>query len=158
MQAVKAKLKRQEERKQKQERQQNPMTVNDEETQQKRNADESTPKPRKKTKQEKSLALPSSSSSGEPEQVDNKVEHGIKLDENKSKSYWKGKPIQYLKEEAQLRGHRFTNLEMKGGTKAVKGKIEKVKKIGKQDYLKTPFKILKISDKNAYFGNFCARK
>lgn len=144
MKAVKAKIKRQEERKQKQERQQNPMTVNDEETQQKRNADESTPKPRKKTKQEKTQSLPSSSSSGEPEQADNKVEHGVKLDDNKTKSYWKGKPIQYIKEQAQLRGHRFTNLEMKGGTKAVKGKIEKVKKFGKQDYLEVLFKILKI--------------
>ncbi len=143
MKATKAKIQRQEERKQKQEQQRNPMTVNDEETQQKRNADESTPKPRKKTKQEKTQALPSSSS-GEPEQADNKVEHGVKIDENKNKSYWKGKPIQYIKEQAQLRGHRFTNLEMKGGTKAVKGKIEKVKKFGKQDYLEVLFKILKI--------------
>jgi len=49
-----------------------------------------------------------------------------------------------LKQQAELRGHRFTDAEMKGGQKVVKGVIQTVNKFKKKDYLQVLMKILKI--------------
>ena len=49
-----------------------------------------------------------------------------------------------LKQQAELRGHRFTDQETKGGERRINGVITKFKRFKKEDYLNVLFKILKI--------------
>lgn len=70
--------------------------------------------------------------------------HGVDIVENKNRSFWKQQNITFIKQQAELRGHRFTDLETKGGTKSSGGVITKFNKFKKQDYLEVLFKILKI--------------
>ena len=65
--------------------------------------------------------------------------HGVALIDNPNPSYWKKQNITVLKEQAELRGYRFTDLETKGG--GVKSKFKKFKK---EDYLNVLLKLLKI--------------
>ena len=53
-------------------------------------------------------------------------------------SFWKSQNITILKQQAELRGHRFTDLETKGG-----GPKSKFKKSKREDYLETLLKLLK---------------
>ncbi len=59
--------------------------------------------------------------------------HGTKLLDNKSISFWKNQNIGFIKDQAQLRGVVFTDLETKGGQKTnhrgVIIKFDKFKKI-----------------------------
>ena len=64
--------------------------------------------------------------------------HGVGLIENKSMSFWKSQNITILKQQAELRGHRFTDLETKGG-----GTKSKFKKFKRAEYLETLLKLLK---------------
>ena len=64
--------------------------------------------------------------------------HGVGLIENKSPSFWKSQSITILKQQAELRGHRFSDLETKGG-----GTKSKFKKFKKADYLETLLNLLK---------------
>ena len=75
---------------------------------------------------------------GEAVSSSTRKEHGVGLIEN-NKSFWKTQNITILKQQAELRGHRFTDLETKGG-----GTKSKFKKFKKADYLEMLFKILKI--------------
>ena len=68
-----------------------------------------------------------------------KAEHGVELIENNKKSFWKKQNITVIKTQAELRGHRFTDLETKGD-----GVKSKFKKFEKKDYLEVLFEILKI--------------
>ena len=45
--------------------------------------------------------------------------------------------------QAELRGHRFTDVETKGGNSTVLGVKTKIKKFKKEDYLQVLFKRLK---------------
>ena len=54
-------------------------------------------------------------------------------------SFWKKQNITVIKTQAELRGHRFTDLETKGD--GVKSKFKKFKK---KDYLEVLFEILNI--------------
>ena len=63
----------------------------------------------------------------------------MELIENNNKSFWKKQNLTVIKSQAELRGHRFTDLETKGG--GVKSKFKKFKK---NDYLEVLFKILKF--------------
>ena len=142
---MKLKIKRQEERKQKQEqRQQNEMIVDAAENQAGKRKKEKQEEKRRlkslKTEEAQLPAPPSTSSSDQP----TTKKHGVKVDENTNRSYWKGKPVAYLKTQAELMGHRFTDEEMKGSKKLVKGKMEKVKKFGKSEYLNVIYGLLKI--------------
>ena len=65
--------------------------------------------------------------------------HGVELIDNTNPNYWKKQNITVLKEQAELRGYRFTDLETKGG--GVKSKFKKFKK---EDYLNVLLKLLKI--------------
>ena len=76
---------------------------------------------------------------GEAASSSTRKEHGVGLIENRNPSYWKKQNITVIKSQAELRGHRFTDLETKGG--GVKSKFKKLKK---NDYLEVLFKILKI--------------
>ena len=78
----------------------------------------------------------------EPKNV--KIIHGVELIENKNKSFWYKQTITVLKQQAELRGHRFTDQETKGGEKRINGVITKFKRFKKEDYLDTLLNILKI--------------
>ena len=71
-------------------------------------------------------------------------EHGVEKIEGKSKSWWSGQTRAIIKQEAELRGHRFTDTETKGVPSTVKGVKTKINKFKKEDYLKVLFKILKL--------------
>ena len=49
-----------------------------------------------------------------------------------------------IKQQAELRGHRFTDFETKGGRHLVRGKIEKAPRFNKYDYLNILYKLMKI--------------
>ena len=49
-----------------------------------------------------------------------------------------------IKQEAELRGHRFTDIETKGGHSTVLGVKTKMNKFKRDDYLQVLFKILKL--------------
>ena len=103
-------------------------------------------KRQEKKEQRKLLALKephkqqASSSSNEPPTQ----QHGVKVDTTKNRNRWKKMPNAYLKTQAELLGHTFTEEEIKGSKKMVKGKIEKSKKFTKNEYLNVIYKLLKI--------------
>ena len=49
-----------------------------------------------------------------------------------------------IKQEAELRGHRFTDIETKGGHSTVLGVKTKIKQFKKENYLKVLLNILKL--------------
>ena len=63
---------------------------------------------------------------------------------SRARSFWAKQTITVLKHQAELRGHRFTDLETKGGNKIIKGTSTKVKGFRKADYLDILLKLLKI--------------
>ena len=69
-------------------------------------------------------------------------QHGIEKIEGKSKSWWTKQNIQVIKSQAELRGHRFTDLDTKGGMVRKSGKQIKQPKMKKAEYLETLFGIL----------------
>ena len=92
----------------------------------------------------KSVAKEKAKATPEPPKQEAKKNHGIAIVENKNKSFWKQQNITFIKQQAELRGHRFNDLETKGGTKSSGGVMTKFNKYKKQDYLDVLFKILKI--------------
>ena len=68
--------------------------------------------------------------------------HGIEKIEGKSKSWWTKQNIQVIKDQAELRGHRFTELDVKGGMVRKGGKQVKQPKMKKAEYLETLFRVL----------------
>ena len=71
-------------------------------------------------------------------------EHGVEQIEGKSKTWWSNQNITIIKQEAELRGYRFNDLETKGGNSTVQGVKTKIKKFKKEDYLKVLLNILKL--------------
>ena len=71
-------------------------------------------------------------------------EHGVEKIEGKNKTWWERQNITIIKQQAELRGHRFNDFETKGGTATISGIKTKFKKFKKEDYLKELFKILKL--------------
>ena len=71
-------------------------------------------------------------------------EHGVEKIEGKDKDWWKKQTMAFIKLQAELRGHRFTDLETKGGKSTVLGVKTKIKGFKKEDYLEVLFKILKL--------------
>ena len=61
--------------------------------------------------------------------------HGVILIEGKSDAWWGRQNIQVLKNQAELRGHRFSDLDTKGGMVKKDGKMMKSKRLAKSDYL-----------------------
>ena len=61
--------------------------------------------------------------------------HGVILIEGKSDAWWGRQNIQVLKNQAELRGHRFSDLDTKGGMVKKDGKMMKSKRLSKADYL-----------------------
>ena len=80
----------------------------------------------------------------EAEEAEAKKEHGVGKIMNKDKKWWEKQNITILKQQAELRGHRFNDLETKGGTSTVQGVKTKLKKFKKEDYLKVLLNILKL--------------
>ena len=70
---------------------------------------------------------------------------GVEKIEGKDAKWWKGKSITVLKQQAELRGHRFTDAETKGGTRSVNGAKTKFQRFKKDDYYNTLMKILKLN-------------
>ena len=70
-------------------------------------------------------------------------EHGVEKIEGKDKDWWKKQTMAFIKLQAELRGHRFTDVETKGET-TVKGVKTKFKAFKKPDYLKVLLNILKL--------------
>ena len=70
-------------------------------------------------------------------------EHGVEKIEGKDKDWWKKRTVAFIKLQAELRGHRFTDTETKGET-TVQGVKTKLKKFKKPDYLKVLLNILKL--------------
>ena len=70
-------------------------------------------------------------------------EHGVEKIEGKDKDWWKKRTLAFIKLQAELRGHRFTDIETKGET-TVKGVKTKFKAFKKPDYLEVLFKLLKL--------------
>ena len=68
--------------------------------------------------------------------------HGIEIIDGKSKSWWSTQNISVIKSQAELRGHRFSDLDTKGGKVRKDGQMLKVKKMSKADYLETLLKLL----------------
>ena len=71
-------------------------------------------------------------------------EHGVEKIEDKDKKWWGKQNITIIKQQAELRGHRFNDLETKGVGSTVKGVKTKIKKFKKEDYLKVLLNILKL--------------
>jgi len=69
-------------------------------------------------------------------------QHGIDKIEGKSKSWWTKQNITVIKSQAELRGHRFTDLDTKGGMVRKGGKQIKQPKMKKAEYLATLFGLL----------------
>ena len=67
---------------------------------------------------------------------------GVQIIENNDKAFWARQNISVLKEQAQLRGYKFTDLQTKGGYGMVLGKKVKQKGLRKADYLEIFLKIL----------------
>ena len=61
-----------------------------------------------------------------------KKEHGVGKITGKDKKWWEKQNIAILKLQAELRGHRFNDLETKGGTSTVQGVKTKLKKFKKK--------------------------
>ena len=59
----------------------------------------------------------------------------MSLIEDKTEAWWSRQNIQMLKNQAELRGHRFSDLDTKGGMVKRDGKMLKSKRIAKSDYL-----------------------
>ena len=78
------------------------------------------------------------------EAVKARREHGVEKIEGKSKSWWRLQNKAIIKQEAELRGYRFTDIETKGGKSSVLGVKTKIKGFKKEDYLEVLFKILKL--------------
>ena len=78
------------------------------------------------------------------EAVKARREHGVEKIEGKSKSWWRKQTRAIIKQEAELRGHRFTDTETKGVPSTVKGVKTKINKFKKEDYLKVLLNILKL--------------
>ena len=70
--------------------------------------------------------------------------HGVELLENKDKKYWEKQNVTVLKQQAELRGYRFSDVETKGVEQLVKRVKQTVKKFKKKDYLQVLLKLLKI--------------
>ena len=70
-------------------------------------------------------------------------EHGVEKIEGKDKDWWGKQTLAFIKLQAELRGHRFTDTETKGDT-TVQGVKTKIKKFKKPDYLKVLLNILKL--------------
>ena len=49
-----------------------------------------------------------------------------------------------IKQQAELRGHRFSDLDTKGGMVKKQGKMVKQKRMHKSEYLEVLFKLLNI--------------
>ena len=64
--------------------------------------------------------------------------------DGKTESWWKQQNITRLKEQAQLRGRRFTDLETKGGTIKRNGKDVKFKRFLKEHDLREFLKLGKL--------------
>ena len=64
--------------------------------------------------------------------------------EGKDKNWWERQNITIIKQQAELRGHRFNDFETNGETATISGIKTKFKKFKKEDYLKELFKILKL--------------
>ena len=71
-------------------------------------------------------------------------EHGVDKIEGKNKKWWEKQNITIIKQQAELRGHRFNDLETKGDPSTVQGVKTKIKKFKKPDYLKVLLNILKL--------------
>ena len=63
-------------------------------------------------------------------------EHGVDKIEGKDKKWWGKQNITIIKQQAELRGHRFNDLETKRGTSTINGVKTKFKKLKKENYLK----------------------
>ena len=68
----------------------------------------------RQNKKDADLAAEAAEATGEAASSSTR-KHGVGLIENKSMSFWKSQNITILKQQAELRGHRFTDLETKGG-------------------------------------------
>ena len=71
-------------------------------------------------------------------------EHGVEKIDGQPKTWWERQTVAIIKQEAELRGHRFTDLETKGGQSTVLGVKTKMNKFKKDDYLRVLFKMLKL--------------
>jgi hypothetical protein len=67
---------------------------------------------------------------------------GVEMIDNNDKKFWAKQNISVLKEQAQLRGYKFTDMQTKGGYNIVLGKKIKQKGLRKADYLDIFFQIL----------------
>ena len=75
------------------------------------------------------------------------IQKGVeKIEGVKTPKFWERQNIATLKEQAELRGYRFTDLETKGGIVPGSGSMIKQKKFKKEDYLKVLLKLLKEKD------------
>ena len=80
----------------------------------------------------------------EKEAAKARKEHGVEKIEDKDKKWWERQNITIIKQQAELRGHRFNDLETKGTNTTVQGAKTKIKKFKKEDYLKVLLNILKL--------------
>jgi len=92
---------------------------------------------------------PAASSSGPAQDAgetggtgDARHQHGTNLIEGETRKWWGRQNIARIKEQAELRGHRFSDLDTKGGMVKKDGKKVKEKKMAKADYLKVLIKKL----------------
>ena len=111
---------------------------------------ETTKKRGRKTNAEKELMrlqdviAPQKAAREEAEKAEEKKKHGVEKILSQKKSFWEKQTMATLKEQAELRGHRFTDLETKGSTSTVLGVKTKIKKFNKEDYKRVLYKILKL--------------
>ena len=70
--------------------------------------------------------------------------HGLDKIEGKSRAWWKRQNVTTIKAQAELRGHRFTERETKGGVTIRGGKSIKQPRMLKDDYLAVLYRLLGI--------------
>ena len=69
---------------------------------------------------------------------------GLEKIEGQTRAWWTRQNVGVIKSQAELRGHRFTDLDTKGSRVRKGGKMVGTPKMGKPDYLKVLFDLLKL--------------
>ena len=69
---------------------------------------------------------------------------GLEKIEGQTRAWWTRQNVGVIKSQAELRGHRFTDLDTKGSKVRKGGKMVGTPKMLKEDYLKVLFDLLKL--------------
>ena len=81
---------------------------------------------------------------GQPSSSSGRMVHGVTLIEGKSRKWWARQNVTVIKNQAELLGHYFSDLDTKGGPVKKDGKLVKSPSMKKPAYLNVLYGLLKI--------------